>query len=131
MVRLRHSHVSGRGITRRRNGRGFSYLDQHSRPVSDADRERIRALVIPPAWREVWICPWPNGHIQAVGVDDAGRRQYLYHEEWRRQRDQEKYDRVLALAPLLPDFRKVVAADLGKFNAKYPAVSKFACRATG
>jgi DNA topoisomerase IB len=80
--------------------------------VSDVDLDRIRSLVIPPAWQDVWICPWPNGHIQAVGVDDAGRRQYLYHEEWRRQRDEQKYDRVLALAPRLPDFRKQVAADL-------------------
>jgi DNA topoisomerase IB len=82
--------------------------------VADTDRTRIQELVIPPAWREVWICPWPNGHIQAVGVDDAGRRQYLYHEEWRRQRDREKYDRVLELAPRLPDFRKHVAEDLAE-----------------
>lgn len=77
-----------------------------------ADRARIKALVIPPAWRDVWICPWPNGHIQAIGVDDAGRRQYVYHEQWRRQRDEQKYDRVLDLAPRLPDFRKQVAEDL-------------------
>jgi DNA topoisomerase IB len=111
-VRLRRSDVTGRGLRRRRHGRGFGYVDQDGQPVSAADRARIRALVIPPAWRDVWICPWPNGHIQAVGVDDAGRRQYLYHEEWRRQRDAQKYDRVLALAPLLPDFRKRVADDL-------------------
>ncbi|HEX4723455.1 MAG TPA: DNA topoisomerase IB [Pseudonocardiaceae bacterium] len=111
-MRLRRSDVSGRGLTRRRHGRGFRYVDQDGGPVGDADRARIKALVIPPAWREVWICPWPNGHIQAVGVDDAGRRQYLYHEQWRRQRDEQKYDRVLDLAPRLPDFRKQVAADL-------------------
>jgi DNA topoisomerase IB len=111
-VRLRRSDVTGRGLTRRRHGRGFSYVDQDGRPVSAADRARIRALVIPPAWRDVWICPWPNGHIQAIGVDDADRRQYLYHVEWRRQRDARKHDRVLALAPRLPDFRKRVADDL-------------------
>jgi DNA topoisomerase IB len=70
-------------------------------------------MAIPPAWREVWICPWPNGHIQATGLDDAGRRQYLYHDQWRRRRDAEKFDRVVDLAPGLPDFRDVVAADLG------------------
>jgi DNA topoisomerase I len=111
-VRLRRSDVTGRGLRRRRQGRGFGYVDQDGRPVSAADRARIRALMIPPAWRDVWICPWRNGHIQAVGVDDAGRRQYLYHVEWRRQRDAQKYDRVLALAPRLPDFRKQVADDL-------------------
>jgi DNA topoisomerase I len=111
-MRLRRSDVSGRGLTRRRHGGGFRYVDHEGRPVSEVDRARIRDLVIPPAWRDVWICPWPNGHIQAVGVDDAGRRQYLYHEEWRRQRDEQKYDRVLTLAPRLPDFRKRVAEDL-------------------
>lgn len=111
-VRLRRSDVTGRGLTRRRNGSGFRYVDQDGHAVSAADQERITALVIPPAWRHVWICPWPNGHIQAVGVDDAGRRQYLYHEEWRRQRDEQKYDRVLELAPRLPAFRERIAEDL-------------------
>jgi DNA topoisomerase IB len=110
--RLRRSDPSAPGLTRCRSGRGFRFLDQHGNPVDDGDRERIRALVIPPAWRDVWICPWPNGHIQAVGVDDAGRRQYLYHEQWRRRRDEEKFDRVLELAPILPEFRKVVESDL-------------------
>lgn len=110
---------------RRRCGRGFAYLDTAGGPVTPEDRDRIRALVIPPAWRDVWICPWPNGHIQAVGIDDAGRRQYLYHDEWRRQRDELKYDRVLELAPLLPDFRKAVEADLvtgGRTKARAVAV---------
>jgi DNA topoisomerase I len=112
MVRLRHSDVRAAGITRRRNGRGFRYLGADGEPVSTEIRQRITDLVIPPAWREVWICPAANGHIQAVGLDDAGRRQYLYHDEWRRQRDERKYDRVLALAPLLSDFRKAVSVDL-------------------
>ncbi len=111
-MRLRRSRVAGPGLTRRRRGAGFAYTDQDGAPVPGDDRIRIRALAIPPAWQDVWICPWPNGHIQAIGTDDAGRRQYLYHEEWRRQRDQQKYDRVLSLAPLLPDFRKAIAADL-------------------
>jgi DNA topoisomerase I len=79
------------------------------------DREevaRIQGLAIPPAWKEVWICPFPNGHLQAVGTDVAGRRQYLYHERWRRQRDEEKHERVLRLAALLPAFRSTVDDDL-------------------
>jgi len=68
--------------------------------------------VIPPAWKEVWICPWPNGHIQAVGFDAAGRRQYLYHPRWREKRDKEKYDHVLDFAEALPDARKIVIAQL-------------------
>ena len=73
---------------------------------------RIRALVIPPAWEDVWICPHPNGHIQAVGTDAAGRRQYLYHSRWRERRDDEKHRRVVELAALLPEFRERVEADL-------------------
>lgn len=111
-MRLRRSDPSHAGFTRRGSGRGFRYLDHHGRAVGNADRERIRALVIPPAWREVWICPWPNGHIQATGLDDAGRRQYLYHDQWRRDHDEQKFDRCLALAPSLPDFRRTVESDL-------------------
>nr|WP_220139492.1 DNA topoisomerase IB [Nocardia sp. GTS18] len=81
--------------------------------VSDEDLlERINGLVIPPAWRKVWICPHANGHIQAVGVDAAGRRQYLYHEQWRRERDEEKFDRVLDLAGRLPPLRDRLIADV-------------------
>ena len=68
--------------------------------------------MIPPAWRQVWICPWPNGHIQAVGFDAAGRRQYLYHPRWRERRDREKHDHVLDFAAALPDARQVVIAQL-------------------
>ncbi len=69
-------------------------------------------LVIPPAWEQVWICPAPNGHIQAVGTDDAGRRQYIYHEYWRLKRDKSKHDRVLQVASRLPRARRKVAVDL-------------------
>ena len=111
-MRLRRSDLSGPGISRRRRGGGFSYRAPDGSGVSDADLDRIRALAIPPAWRDVWICPWANGHIQATGLDDAGRRQYLYHEEWRRRRDEQKYDRVLELAPGLPGFRRRVQRQL-------------------
>ena len=87
-------------------GRGFRYLDQNGTPLPTEDVDRVRALVIPPAWRDVWICPHPTGHLQATGVDEAGRTQYLYHPEWRRQRDEAKYDRVIEMARLLPRVRK-------------------------
>lgn len=80
--------------------------------MPDEAAERCRSLVIPPAWEQVWICPVPNGHLQAVGTDDAGRRQYLYHEEWRRRRDKSKHDRVLEVAARLPRARRRVSAHL-------------------
>ncbi|NUS64322.1 MAG: DNA topoisomerase IB [Saccharothrix sp.] len=111
-VRLRRSDPSGPGWRRRARGRGFSYTDADGAPLPPEVVARIKALVIPPAWRDVWVCPHPNGHIQAVGTDAAGRRQYLYHERWRQDRDEEKHERVLALAPLLPGFRAEVGREL-------------------
>ncbi len=92
-----------------RRGRGFTYRDRNRNPVDEATRERIRTLAIPPAWTDVWICPWPHGHIQATGTDAAGRTQYRYHAEWRRLRDVAKHDRVLALAAELPRARRRAA----------------------
>lgn len=112
-MRLRRSDTDTPGIRRVRRGRGFRYYHPDGSPVNDPEiTSRVEDLVIPPAWRKVWICPQPNGHIQAIGTDDAGRRQYLYHPEWRRARDEEKHDRVLALARKLPDFRAAIAADM-------------------
>ena len=99
-------------LRRVRRGKGFGYVDPDGRAVDLDTRERAKALVIPPAWQDVWISPYPNGHIQAVGTDDAGRRQYLYHEKWHEARDREKHDRVLTLARKLPAARKQVAAEL-------------------
>jgi DNA topoisomerase IB len=111
--RLRRSDTRGIGINRRRRGRGFSYTWSTGQRVTDTDViERIEALAIPPAWREVWICPWPNGHIQAIGTDAAGRRQYRYHDDWRKRRDNEKYDRALAFGRALPELRKTISKDL-------------------
>ncbi|MBV9447668.1 MAG: DNA topoisomerase IB [Streptosporangiaceae bacterium] len=110
--RLRRSNVTGPGISRIRVGRGFRYLGPDGEPPTAGDLARIKALVIPPAWRDVWICPWPHGHIQAVGVDAAGRKQYLYHARWREKRDKEKHDHVLDFAAKLPDVRKIVLAEL-------------------
>jgi DNA topoisomerase-1 len=96
-----------------RRGRGFSYHHPDGSPVTDAATlQRISDLVIPPAWRYVWICPYPNGHLQAVGTDAAGRRQYLYHQQWQEERSEEKFDRALEMAPALPDMRRQITADL-------------------
>jgi DNA topoisomerase I len=110
--RLRTVSPKNPGWTRRRVGKGFVYLDQHGERLDREAVERCKLLVIPPAWKQVWICPVPNGHLQAVGTDDAGRRQYLYHEQWRRLRDKSKHDRVLTVAARLPDAREAVVQDL-------------------
>ncbi|TCC64535.1 DNA topoisomerase IB [Kribbella pittospori] len=114
-MRLRRSHPDEPGFSRRRRGRGFSYVDADGKVLKDTDVvERIRTLAIPPAWTDVWICPYPNGHIQAMGTDEAGRRQYLYHDDWRSAQDEDKHDRVRRLARKLPAFREAVDADLCK-----------------
>jgi DNA topoisomerase-1 len=102
------------GITRIRRGRGFQYRDADGEPIAGrADLARLRALAVPPAWTEVWICTDADGHIQAVGTDAAGRRQYIYHDRWREARDRAKFDRVLRLARRLPEVREEVAGRLG------------------
>lgn len=109
---LRRATIDGPAISRRRRGRGFSYVGP-SGPVTDAATlERIRALVIPPAWTDVRISPDPLGHIQAVGMDAAGRRQYLYHADWRVRRDEEKFERMVEFAHALPVLRERVSTDL-------------------
>lgn len=113
VVRLRRSDSSGPGLHRVRAGRGFSYKNVHGEPVTDGDlRKRIEHLAIPPAWTDVWIAPYTNGHIQATGFDGAGRRQYIYHPTWREQKDRIKFDRALTLAETLPHARRGVTIDL-------------------
>lgn len=104
--------MNGPGYRRRRAGRGFAYHDEDGALIRDDRLDRIRGLAIPPAWKDVWICPWPNGHIQATGFDAAGRRQYRYHDQWRARRDAEKHERVLEIAHQLPDVRDEVVAAL-------------------
>jgi DNA topoisomerase-1 len=113
MPRLRRTSPDDPGWTRRRAGAGFVYLDEHGKRLPDADAQRCKDLVIPPAWQDVWICPVENGHLQAVGTDDAGRRQYLYHPVWREQRDDEKHARVLTFGKALSKAREQIIADLG------------------
>ena len=112
MPRLRTVSPKDPGWSRRRAGKGFIYLDAEGGRLPGDEIERCKLLVIPPAWEQVWICPAPNGHIQAVGTDEAGRRQYLYHEYWRLKRDKSKHDRVLQVAARLPRARRKVAGDL-------------------
>ena len=112
MTRLRRVDCSGPGLVRRGRGRGLEYLDGEGVRADPETIDRIRRLAIPPAWTDVWICPHPNGHIQAVGTDAAGRRQYLYHSAWRRRRDREKFDGMLRFARALPGLRKVAERDL-------------------
>ena len=107
MARLRRSDCSGPGITRRRRGRGFEFLDEDGGRIDDPEAiARIAELAIPPAWKDVWVCPWPMGHLQATGVDARGRKQYLYHPKWRERRDQEKFDEMIDFARALPLMRK-------------------------
>jgi DNA topoisomerase-1 len=111
--RLRRTSPDQPGWTRRRSGKGFVYLDERGRKLSGEDAQRVRDLVIPPAWEDVWVTPYANGHLQAVGTDDAGRRQYLYHPQWRERRDAEKFDRMLLFGKALSKARERVLLDLG------------------
>jgi DNA topoisomerase-1 len=121
--RTRRVDCSGPGIARRRNGRGFTYLDADGARVTDPEVvDRIRALAIPPAWRDVWICRDPRGHIQATGIDRAGRKQYRYHDDWRARRDAAKFDAMVAFARALPALRRRVARDLA--DAGPPALGE-------
>lgn len=110
---LTYVSPEGPGLRRRRSGRGFRYLDPSGAPVGDpATLERARRLAIPPAWTEVWICPDPTGHIQAVGFDAKGRRQYLYHPRFRAHRDEAKFQHITAFAEVLPALRARIAEDM-------------------
>jgi DNA topoisomerase I len=112
---LRYTTDASPGLSRRRAGRGFSYRDPDGLRVRDPEtRARIKALAIPPAWTDVWICRWPNGHLQASGRDARGRKQYRYHDRWRKRRDTDKFDRMLAFAGALPAIRKRCDEDLAR-----------------
>jgi DNA topoisomerase I len=123
--RLRRSDCAAPGIARRRRGRGFEYRDPAGDRIDDPEvLERISQLAIPPAWREVWICMDSLGHLQATGLDAAGRKQYLYHPRWRSHRDRLKFDSMIAFGESLPRLRRRIGKDLaaasgpGKGRAK-------------
>src|SRR5438309_998602 len=115
MPRLRRIDCAQPGISRVKRGRGFAYVDACGNRVTDsATLQRIADLVIPPAWTDVWICAVANGHIQATGTDAAGRRQYRYHDDWRRNRDREKHAKMLEFAAALPRARERMLADVAR-----------------
>src|SRR5438874_11305125 len=110
---LRYVDDTRPGIRRKRAGKNFSYIGLDGRPIHDPDElRRIKSLAIPPAWTDVWICPSPNGHIQATGRDAKGRKQYRYHPRWRQVRDENKFGRLAAFAKALPKIRRRGAQDL-------------------
>ena len=112
---LRYATDEAPGFTRRRRGRGFSYHDQDGNTIRDPEViARIRSIVIPPAWTDVWICPWPNGHLQATGRDARGRKQHRYHPEFRAARDEAKFGRLVEFATALPRIRRRVDRDLAR-----------------
>jgi DNA topoisomerase-1 len=115
MAGLRYANSDRPGHTRRRSGRGFVYLDDQGGRIRDPHTiARIRALAIPPAWTDVWICPDANGHLQATGRDARGRKQYRYHADWRRSRSEAKFDRLLGFANVLPRIRRRCEKDLAR-----------------
>jgi DNA topoisomerase I len=110
---LRYVSDTTPGIRRKRVGKNFSYIGLDGKPIHDQDElHRIRSLGIPPAWTDVWICPQPNGHIQATGRDAKGRKQYRYHPRWREVRDETKYSRMIAFGEALPTIRKRITHDI-------------------
>jgi DNA topoisomerase I len=112
---LRYTSDDRPGISRRRRGRGFQYIGPDGKTITDsAERKRIAALAVPPAWTDVWICPSPNGHLQATGRDARGRKQYRYHARWREVRDEAKYERLIAFAEALPRIRRRVDRDMAR-----------------
>jgi len=111
--RLRRSDCSTAGITRIRRGHGFSYQDSRGRRVRDPEELlRLKELAVPPAWEDGWICPDPLGHLQATGVDAAGRKQYLYHPRWREKQDHRKFVHMVDFAKALPSLRRRVLRTL-------------------
>jgi DNA topoisomerase I len=120
---LRYTTDDRPGIRRRRRGRSFQYIDPAGRTITDPrERARINALAIPPAWTDVWICPSPNGHLQATGRDARGRKQYRYHPRWREVRDEVKYGRMVAFGEALPRIRRQVDRDIARRTLSKPRV---------
>lgn len=117
LVGLSYMDGENAGYTRRKHGKGFRYLDSQNQVLADKElKQRITELVIPPAWQEVWICPKPNGHVLATGIDEKGRKQYIYHPKWRTMRDLIKFYRMVIFAKALPKIRADIDADLRKRN---------------
>src|SRR5579859_950931 len=128
---LHRSAVHSPGLTRLSGPDGVSYLDRDAVTISDqVTLDRIRHLAVPPAWTDVWISPDPLGHIQAMGTDARGRRQYRYHEQWRAYRDGEKFGHMLRFAAALPGLRTVAVSHLARPGLDRDRVSACALRVT-
>src|ERR1700740_859825 len=120
---LRYVSDSAPGYTRKRSGKGFGFYDADGKPVRDKDMlRRFNALVIPPAYTNVWISPYENGHLQFTGNDAAGRKQYRYHPEWNKLRNQSKYYKLQLFASYLPAIRQQVDKDLNRQNLDHEKV---------
>jgi DNA topoisomerase I len=120
---LRYVSDSKPGIQRKRRGSGFRYVDAAGKPLHDKQTlARIKSLVIPPAWTDVWICPIPNGHLQATGRDARGRKQSRYHPRWRQVRDETKYEHMVSFGKALPIIRERVQHDLALFGLPRPKI---------
>jgi DNA topoisomerase IB len=129
MARTRRVDSSGPGIRRVKRGLGFSFQEEDGETITDkATLERIRAMAIPPAWKDVWICPHPRGHIQATGYDDAGRKQYIYHDDWRASRDRVKFEEMEEFARALPALRTGLDESLRKRELGFERVCSCAVR---
>lgn len=128
-ARLRYVSPSRPGFTRIRRGKTFAYVDASGKPVADEETlDRIQKLVLPPAWENVWICPYPNGHLQATGTDALGRRQYRYHTRWAAMRNETKYNRLLRFGKMLPRIRAQIKKDLRRKELDKPRVCAIALR---
>lgn len=126
---LTYVDTHGPGYGRRRRGRGFSYCDEHGQTIQDRKvRDRISGLAIPPAWEDVWISPFEDGHVQATGRDKRGRKQYLYHEAWREARDRHKFQRMVPFGLMLPALRRTVGRDLRRDGVPFERVAAAAVR---
>jgi DNA topoisomerase-1 len=124
--RLRRSDCSSLGIRRVGRGRGFGYVDADGERIDDEETvARIAELAIPPAWKEVWVCPDPLGHIQATGIDDAGRKQYLYHQRWQQRAAARKFESAREFGRALPKLRAAARRDLKREGA--PRERSLAC----
>jgi len=122
-VGLRYSLSSDKGYYRKRKANGFTYIDETGNTVKDKDAlERIKTLVIPPAWEDVWISPYENGHLQVTGIDTKGRKQYRYHPYWNKIRNQSKFYRLRRFALALPQIREQVDKDLNRKGLPYEKV---------
>lgn len=128
-MRLRRVSISSPGYSRRAKGDGWVFLDVDAAPLADEDEIlRCTRLAVPPAWTDVWICRYPNGHLQAFGRDDAGRGQYLYHEQWSARQARRKHDHVLEVGRRLPGARRTVTRDLALPDLPRPKALALAFR---